>query len=547
MYANDGWLEDIYYTIRNTSGGVVTPITRFTNGVAGDDYYYSPTLTALSGNRALLAYYGPNGISYGVLDSGGATVKAETSAGGYGWGPDAVQLSDGSVVIAWSGSVEFVVLDDTTYDVIAGPTSLYNPAASTGDTCVSIAADAAGHAILTWMDSDWNYRHNLYYALVDGNGDVLTAPMIFRTSQAMDSHIETSYGGYGNTSFSDSTPPTSQARSPEFATGPFLVTWSGSDVGVGLASYDVQVRDGAGGTWTDWLAGTTGISATYAAAETGHIYYFRSVAHDLAGNVETDLPADGDTHTTIAAYEVEGQVTNNRHQPVFNAMVSAQPPALSAAATDAVGEYALYLDSSGAYTLTASRSGFGDLPPRYDMMVNGDLYGVDLVLPPEDEAVTNGGWETGDLSNWNSGPGVTPTVEMAAAHTGRHGVRLSATGGILGFWPYITQTISVPVTWSQPTLSFMYRVMQGSTGDVLLATVSNGNEPITHTVSLTPGGWMHAWHDLGAFSGQTVTLRFGFQDQTGTQQVYLDEISLGESKPGAFPIYLPLVLRNAGS
>ncbi|HIE19817.1 MAG TPA: hypothetical protein EYP72_02145, partial [Rhodospirillales bacterium] len=30
--------------------------------------------------------------------------------------------------------------------------------------------DGTGHAVLTWMDSDWSYRRNLYYALVDGDG-----------------------------------------------------------------------------------------------------------------------------------------------------------------------------------------------------------------------------------------------------------------------------------------------------------------------------------------------------------------------------------------
>jgi hypothetical protein len=95
---------------------------------------------------------------------------------------------------------------DTSYNRIAGPTTLNNPSATTGDGYVSVTADAAGHAILTWMDYDWSYRRNLYYALVDGNGNVLTPPMIFRTSQATSPYIFTSYEGYGNTSYSW-TPP----------------------------------------------------------------------------------------------------------------------------------------------------------------------------------------------------------------------------------------------------------------------------------------------------------------------------------------------------
>jgi hypothetical protein len=208
VYRNDGWLEDIYYTIQDTSGSVVKGVTKFTNGVAGDDYYETPALTALSSNRALLAYDSPNGISYAVIDSAGNTVKAETATGGWGYRPDAVQLSDGSIVVAWEGSIEFIVIDGSTYNKTCGPDWLYNPAAVTGDAYVSIAADEAGHAILTWMDYTWNYRRNLYYALVDGNGNVLTDPMIFRTSQATTPRIESNYGGYGNTSHGLVTPTT---------------------------------------------------------------------------------------------------------------------------------------------------------------------------------------------------------------------------------------------------------------------------------------------------------------------------------------------------
>ena len=57
-------------------------------------------------------------------------------------------------------------------------------------------------------DALWSYRTNLYYALVDSNGNVLTDPVSFRTSQATSPRIDTSYEGYGNTSYSLITPTT---------------------------------------------------------------------------------------------------------------------------------------------------------------------------------------------------------------------------------------------------------------------------------------------------------------------------------------------------
>lgn len=204
------WVNDIFFGVRNTDGGVVKGVTRF----AGGDYYRRPALAALSGSRALLAYVGPDQIFYAVLDSAGNTIKGETGLGTYGWYLDVVELSNGRVLLAWSmmdwvagrPKIHFTLLGGSAYDVIAGPTTLQNSAALTGDGAVSVTADGDGHAILTWMDYHYAYRPNLYYALVDGEGTVLTDPMIFRTSQATEPHISTSYTGYGNTSYSW-TPP----------------------------------------------------------------------------------------------------------------------------------------------------------------------------------------------------------------------------------------------------------------------------------------------------------------------------------------------------
>jgi hypothetical protein len=80
----------------------------------------------------------------------------------------------------------------------------------------------------------------------------------------------------------------------------FTVSWSGSDSGgSGLASYDLQYRDGAINPWTDWLTYTTATSATFSGASS-HSYYFRCRARDHANNLE-DWPAnpDYDTFTTI--------------------------------------------------------------------------------------------------------------------------------------------------------------------------------------------------------------------------------------------------------
>lgn len=100
----------------------------------------------------------------------------------------------------------------------------------------------------------------------------------------------------------DTEPPTSAAVTlPTVRSLSFDVNWAGDDGdGSGIASYDVEVRDGAGGSWSVWLPGTTSTSALFT-GEAGHTYYFRSRATDNVGWDEesSEVPADGDTQTTI--------------------------------------------------------------------------------------------------------------------------------------------------------------------------------------------------------------------------------------------------------
>ena len=97
--------------------------------------------------------------------------------------------------------------------------------------------------------------------------------------------------------------PTSTLTSPVQWHGSTVpVRWQGQDDLSGVASYDVQVRDGLTGTWTDWLTYTTLLSAPFPALG-GHTYYFRVRARDLAGNVEP-YPPNGDSATYVEPFRV---------------------------------------------------------------------------------------------------------------------------------------------------------------------------------------------------------------------------------------------------
>ncbi|HEX8217632.1 MAG TPA: NBR1-Ig-like domain-containing protein [Chloroflexia bacterium] len=81
----------------------------------------------------------------------------------------------------------------------------------------------------------------------------------------------------------------------------FAVAWSGSDApsntNSGVQSYDVQVKQDATGQWTDWLLNYPHTSAIFS-GQPGHTYYFRTRAHDIAGNVEA-YPNTPDAHVQV--------------------------------------------------------------------------------------------------------------------------------------------------------------------------------------------------------------------------------------------------------
>jgi hypothetical protein len=100
----------------------------------------------------------------------------------------------------------------------------------------------------------------------------------------------------------DANPPSSAVTGPSgtATNAQFTVSWSGSDVGSGIASYDIYVQTN-GGPWAVWLSGATANLTTFF-GQNGKIYGFYSVAHDGTGNVETNAAAADVTVTTLPNY-----------------------------------------------------------------------------------------------------------------------------------------------------------------------------------------------------------------------------------------------------
>ena len=106
----------------------------------------------------------------------------------------------------------------------------------------------------------------------------------------------------------DATPPVSAMTVLPATTSltNLVVSWSGTDAGSGIASYEIFVPVN-GGSWTPWQVGATNTSAAFPAAY-GNTYAFYSVAVDAAGNVEAAPVVPG---TTTAVQPVITSVTQN--------------------------------------------------------------------------------------------------------------------------------------------------------------------------------------------------------------------------------------------
>jgi hypothetical protein len=215
-------VEDVLYAVYNSDGGLVKSPTPLTNDIPGwEEGYSTPGVTALANDRFFVTFTrngSNNDLLFAVLDSNGSTVQGITniSTDGNAWyegASDAVQLANGNIAVAWNSydgdlnyPIRFAVLN-ANYGLVSGPTQLSNAAAIFGEAFVSVTADQAGHAILTWMDYNFDYRPNLYYALVNSNGTIVTSPMVYRTSESLsNNYIASSFTGEGNASYNWSPP-----------------------------------------------------------------------------------------------------------------------------------------------------------------------------------------------------------------------------------------------------------------------------------------------------------------------------------------------------
>ena len=240
-------------------------------------------------------------------------------------------------------------------------------------------------------------------------------------------NVEAWPDGYDAATTVEALPPVSAVDAlPAHMGNGGIVRWHGADPGgSGIRSYDVQYRAATVTTWTDWLSNTTQTAAAFTGT-VGQAYVFRVRARDAAENVEAVHAAAGDASTTLAAWAASGAVRTNRARPAANTTVTVQPSGQQGVSRpDGVYNVFSTAAQSDAYTITWANACFGALPAA--SFANNHDMRVDAVLPPLDDVVADGDFESGALApGWQAGGAAPPVLAAEAVHTGAAGVRLGS-------------------------------------------------------------------------------------------------------------------------
>jgi predicted outer membrane repeat protein len=211
----------------------------------------------------------------------------------------------------------------------------------------------------------------------------------------------------------DTTAPTSSVAAFPLLTmsKTFDVSWSGSDsdIGSGIAYYDVYVSDD-GGDFVLWKSQTTETSGSYT-GEYGHYYAFYSVATDKAGNVEAT------PNTAVVAQIADNyaptvdMIVLNKRAPNTNDLLTAQVEASDANKDKITFTYSwkvngVVVQESTDNTLDLSKEGFGNV---------GDV--ITVTVTPNDGTVDGQTLTNAGVTVVNSAPTVTVKLDNASPKT----------------------------------------------------------------------------------------------------------------------------------
>ncbi len=298
----------------------------------------------------------------------------------------------------------------------------------------------------------------------------------------------------------DLDPPDSYAYADSHSvTCSFPVYWEGLDALSGIASFDVQYKVGPNGSWGDWQLGMdpSQTSKLFTCTAPGKVYYFRSRATDVAGNVEP--------YPDVADVYVAVDVVQN-------------------------GDFERALSSEWRTTWIPGTPGQTDqcLPARgiVPAAPGGNTYAVVLGCPDED------GRQEGEVPFGTSR--ACQTIDVPRSDD----------------WPapmlaFRYRVITYDVLWS-PLYGWVdsFSAGLGALGMEPTSVFTDGNKTTTYNVQIDLG-WRDGALDLKPYAGRTIEVCFDNVTRVDTfynTWTYLDDVRLMNLE---HQVYLPALKRNA--
>ncbi|GMV30954.1 MAG: hypothetical protein AMXMBFR59_30790 [Rhodanobacteraceae bacterium] len=313
--------------------------------------------------------------------------------------------------------------------------------------------------------------------------------------------------------------------------------------GAGRTVSQVRIYEGVpgrNGTVTQ-LAATASVTLTPAA---GAHFYYAKVTQD-----------DGKILWSAPIWVTQASGGGDTTPPTVSASVSGTSGTISlnASASDNVGvsrvdflvdgvlkgsdtssPYAVSLDST-----TLSNGSHGLVARAFDAAGNSRdstavSFTVSNTAPEPVQRIVNGGFESGS-SAWTATSGVITNDAGAAAHGGSWKAWLNGYGS--AHTDTVYQSVAIPATATQATLSFWLDVVTGETTttqvwDTLTVELRNGSNAVIATLATysnldAPGGYTQKTFDVTAYKGSTVRVYFkGVEGSQTATSFIVDDVSL---------------------
>lgn len=312
----------------------------------------------------------------------------------------------------------------------------------------------------------------------------------------------------------------------------------------GRSASQVRIYEGVpgrNGTVTQ-LAASASVTVTPSA---GAHFYYAKVTQD-----------DGKILWSAPVWVTQGSGGGDTTPPTVSASVSGSSGTISlnATASDNVGvsrvdflvdgalkgsdsssPYALGLDSTslsnGTHSLVArafDAAGNSRDSNAVSFSVNNSGGGTPV------QRIVNGGFESGTAS-WTATSGVITNDSGAAAHGGSWKAWLNGYGS--AHTDTVYQSVTIPATATQATLSFWLDVTTGETSttqawDTLVVELRNASNAVVATLATysnlnAPGGYSQKNFNLIAYKGQTLRVHFkGVEGSQVATSFIVDDVSL---------------------